>query len=414
MSPEAWAPPREIVTQEWLEAELRPDAAATVAREERALLDRLAGGAGADLVLFGAGNLGRRTLEGLRRAGVEPLAFADSSHALQGSKIDGLTVLAPAEAASAFGERATFVVTVWSPSRQHVIAEISLTLQGLGVRRVVSFVPLFWERAAEFLPYCSVDLPHKVYADGNAVREAFSSFRDGESRKEFLLQLTYLLSTMDTVDLPRGEPARSYFPHDLVELSSQEVFVDCGAYDGDSVESFLEASGGRFRAIVAFEPDPAAVLRLRALVQGLPPSVRDHVRVEQKAVGAAAGTLRFEGGGTPGSRVSEAGALTVDCVTLDEALGDLAPTFIKMDIEGAEEDALLGAAETIRRHRPILAICVYHLQAHLYRLPLLMGSLCEDYSFFLRRQGPDGDLVCFGIPNERLSRQSGGGDHGAR
>jgi hypothetical protein len=126
--------------------------------------------------------------------------------------------------------------------------------------------------------------------------------------------------------------------------------------------------------------------------------------VEQSAVGSSAGVLRFEGGGTPGSKISDAGDLTVACVTLDDALEGLAPTFIKMDIEGAEENALLGGAKTIQRHRPVLAICVYHVQAHLYKLPMLIAKLCPDYTLFLRRQGPHGDLVCFAIPNEKLRR----------
>lgn len=404
MSASRWAPPRTVVTPAWLEAELRADAAPTVAREERMQFDELAGGADKDLLLFGAGNLGRRTLAGLRRAGIEPLAFADSSLALQGEVVDKKTVFAPAAAVEKFGAHATFVVTVWSPIRELAFAEVARKLRGLEVCRVVPFVPLFWRHASEFLPYNSIDLPHKLYDNGDAVREAYARLHDERSRGEFLLQLSYLLSMMDTVDLPRGGAKESYFPRDLVELSAREVFVDCGAYDGDTIEPFLKASGGGFRAIVAFEPDPHAVVRLRRLVQGLPSRARDRIRVEQKAVGAFAGSLHFEGNGTPGSRVSETGPLKVECVPLDAALEDLAPTFIKMDIEGAERDALLGARETIRAHRPILAICVYHVQGDLYGIPNAIGRVCEDYTLHLRRQGNDGDLVCFAIPNERLRR----------
>lgn len=404
MTGAGWAPPCTVVTPEWLEADLRADAAVRVAREERTLFDELVGGPGADLLLFGAGNLGRRTLAGLRRVGIEPLAFADNSPALQGEVVDEKPVVAPAAAAQDFGTSAAFVVTAWSPGLKLAFAAIARQLRGLDVRRIVPSVPLFWQHAAEFLPYYCIDLPHKLYDDGDAVREAYARLHDERSRGEFLLQLSYLLSMMDTVDLPRGGVEESYFPRDLVELSAREVFVDCGAYDGDTIESFLTASSGRFRTIVAFEPDPHAVVRLHTLVRGLPSRVRDLIRVEQKAVGAAAGSLRFEGDGTPTSRISETGALTVECVPLNVALRDLAPTFIKMDIEGAEEDALLGARETIRAHRPILAICVYHLQEDLYSIPNAIGRACEDYTLYLRRQGNDGDLVCFAIPNERLRR----------
>ena len=138
------------------------------------------------------------------------------------------------------------------------------------------------------------------------------------------------------------------------------------------------------------------------VVSALPAPVRSRIRVEQKAVGRVPGTVQFDGGGTPGSRIVETGSISVDCTTLDIAMRNLAPTIIKMDIEGAERDALLGAKHTIRVHRPVLAICIYHLQSDFYRIPLLMKNLCTDYTLFLRRQDRDNDLVCFAIPNERL------------
>jgi FkbM family methyltransferase len=408
MSDHPWAPPREVLTPEWLDGDLRVGHAATVSLEEQTIFDTLTDGFERNLVLYGAGNLGRRTLAGLRRAGMEPLAFADRAPGFQGASVDGLRVLSPEAAALEFGAGAVFVVTVWSPSREHVIAGIADSLRASGAHCVVSFVPLFWKYAAEFLPYLCLDLPHRLYEDGEAVREAYVTFQDLHSRQQFLLQLSYLLSTMDTFDLPRGGMGASYFPDDLVQLSEDEVFIDCGAYDGDTLAPFLEASRGSFNAVVAFEPDPNAFAGLRTFIQAQPPDVRDRIRLEQKAVGNAAGLLRFDGDGTPGSRVSSTGTITVESVKLDDALSGIAPTFIKMDIEGAEESALLGAAETIRTCRPILAICVYHLQADLHRLPALIARLAPEYRLFLRRQGSDGDLVCFGIPNERLPQSLAG------
>jgi FkbM family methyltransferase len=362
----------------------------------------LIGEAGQNVLLYGAGNLGRRTLEGLRRVGAAPLAFVDASPAAQGSEIDGVTVLSPAAAAQKFGATAAFVVAVWSPSRPNAIAEISRALRDHGVRSISPFVPLFWRYAEEFLPYFSLDLPHHIFERAEAVQDAFAVFHDATSREQFLLQLSYLLSTMDSFDLPRKGAGGSYFPSDLVMLSSAEVFVDCGAYDGDSIASFLETTRSRFKSIIAFEPDPHAATRLTEFVARQPGEIQNRIRVHESAVGSAAGSMQFDGGGTPGSRESAVGTLTVERVTLDHVLREDVPTFIKMDIEGAEEDALLGATETIRAHRPILAVCVYHLQTDLYRLPTLISRLAPEYSLFLRRQGDDGDLVCFAVPNERL------------
>lgn len=98
------------------------------------------------------------------------------------------------------------------------------------------------------------------------------------------------------------------------------------------------------------------------------------------------------------------GEVRVDCVTLDESLKDRNPSFIKFDIEGAELDALEGARDVISRCRPVLAVSVYHEQAHLWQIPLALSEICSDYSYYLRPHGTEGwDLVCYAVPNERVT-----------
>ncbi len=85
-------------------------------------------------------------------------------------------------------------------------------------------------------------------------------------------------------------------------------------------------------------------------------------------------------------------------MTLDEILAEGQPTYIKMDTEGSEIDALQGAARTIARTRPTLAVCVYHQQNHSVEIPLLIGSLADRYALYLRPQLEGWDLVCYAIP----------------
>jgi hypothetical protein len=60
------------------------------------------------------------------------------------------------------------------------------------------------------------------------------------------------------------------------------------------------------------------------------------------------------------------------------------PTYMNMDVEGCELEAIHGASHTIKRYKPDLAICVYHKVDHLWRLPLLISSMSSDYRFYLR------------------------------
>ena len=94
----------------------------------------------------------------------------------------------------------------------------------------------------------------------------------------------------------------------------------------------------------------------------------------------------------------------MESVPLDELLASASPTFIKMDIEGAEPNTLLGAAKIIADHAPVLAICLYHAQEHLWQIPLLIQSMRQDYNFFLRRYADEcWEIVCYAVPKSRLA-----------
>ena len=92
------------------------------------------------------------------------------------------------------------------------------------------------------------------------------------------------------------------------------------------------------------------------------------------------------GSGSSSSIVAsgDAEGVSVPVVALDGMFAGAAPNFIKMDIEGAEREALLGASRIIREQRPVLAICVYHRPADLWELPLLIHEINPDYRMYLR------------------------------
>ena len=93
----------------------------------------------------------------------------------------------------------------------------------------------------------------------------------------------------------------------------------------------------------------------------------------------------------------------MDCIALDEILSDQKPTYIKMDIEGSELQALTGAQNIIKKNLPVLAICSYHSQDHLWKIPALIHSYSDQYRFFLRPHLLEvWDLVCYAIPINRL------------
>ena len=371
---------------------------------ERQEFDRLSGGR--DIVLMGAGGLGRRTLAALRSNGVEPLAFADNAVSRQGTLIDGVRVLSPAAAAKEFGTRAAFVVTIWGANSPHRLAHSREQLRALGCDVICSFPPLFWKYAGELLPFYLQDLPSRVIDERADVARALDLWEDEASRAEYLRQVRFrLCADFDGLSHPVGHP--QYFPDDLFAWSDEEWIVDGGAYDGDSIRVVSEKYGERFGHILAVEPDPANFAKLQAVVAALSPGARAKVECRQNALASRRSTLHLDATGTAASTTSvtaSAGTIAVSADTLDSLVNGAAPTFIKLDIEGFEIDALEGARGTIDRHAPVLAVCVYHLQNHLWRIPLLLREWRDDYAFFLRPHNEEGwDLVCYAVPRGRLT-----------
>jgi len=387
------------VTQE-LDA-LLSESVADAVRRERTTFDSTAQGR-EGIVLVGIGGLGRRVLRALRSSGIEPLALADNGARVQGTSVEGHEVLSVTEAVRRHGERATFVVTIWGAGSTHRFAQSRAQLEALGVRAVSAFPPLLWKYPTGALPHYCQDLPHLMLAQREQVQRGLGVWSDESSRREYLSQVRLrLLADFDGLAHPVEHP--QYFPIDLFEYGPAECFVDCGAYDGDTIRTLLERHGSAVERIIALEPDPVNVAVLERYVSTL--RVPSGIRVLPLAAGAAHGRAYIETTGTASSALTSdalEGTAAIDLAPLDELLEHERPTFLKMDIEGAEPEALRGARETIVKHRPVLAICVYHAQDHLWSIPLTLREWCDEYDFYLRPHNEEGwDLVCYGVPRER-------------
>ena len=169
-------------------------------------------------------------------------------------------------------------------------------------------------------------------------------------------------------------------------------YVDAGAYNGDT---YIELCR---HADVAeawlFEPDPAnyaalvANVRQRGLAaQCIPAAVADRHAI-----------LSFNGGGEAGA-IAEGGSQHILALALDDLLPARAVSFLKLDVEGAEAQALQGARRLIERCRPVLAMSLYHLPADPWELTALVRELCPGYRFHLRQHTCNRfDSVLYAVP----------------
>ncbi|MFZ3211174.1 MAG: FkbM family methyltransferase [Terriglobales bacterium] len=369
----------------------------TVRSRQKAAFDQIAGPHRDKLILFGAGPLGRDTLRGLRKAGVEPLAFADNNRRLWGAEVNGLPVLSASDAAKRFAESACFVVTIYNGSAAR------LQLSQLGCQRVAHFVPLYWKFSEVFLPHSGIDLPERLRDQLADVQMCYSILADDESRRQIVEQLSWRCWLDQNVLSGHDNPRDTYFPFDLLVPTPVEVFVDCGSFEGETILSFSAHWSGQFRHIFAFEPDAKNCARLRANVVSM--GINNKVTIVESALGALDGRLGFASMGSVTSHVMKSDATEeVQCCRLDDVRwAEFAPTYIKMDVESAEPDVLNGAAEIMRRHQPALAVCTYHRSEHLWRIPILIHALAPEYRLFIRRYAEDcWETVCYAVPQHRL------------
>jgi len=380
--------------------ELLSETEQTALERHRYTFDDAAQGCERRIVIYGSGGLGRRTLAGLRANGIEPVAFVDRNPSLWGTPIEGVPVFSSESAARQFGCDAAFVIAVWNPVLSGGMNSIRSELAWRGCQRVVPFVWLFWKYSDTFLPYYLWALPHLVQRQRAAVREAFELFEGRRSQTEFIRQLQLRL-TGDVACLIPPEDDVQYFPSRLFRPRGDEYFVDCGAYDGDTLRDLVTWTAGRYRGAMAFEADPVNFATLRRCIEE-DGDLKGRTRAIQAAVGSCQGKVRFAASGLASAAVSQSGSIEVDSVSLDACLAGEKSTYIKMDIEGGEMDALRGASEVLRAHVPLLAICAYHIQDHLWQIPLRIHQLMPEGRLLLRPHCMDGfDLVCYAVPPDR-------------
>lgn len=362
------------------------------------LYDNSIAGLNSSPVIFGCGHLGRGLAVQLKIRGITPVALSDNNEMLWGQKIDGIPVLSPAEASHLYNQSHPFIVAVATVGF-HVLAN---ALQARGVRSVVPYHQLAWKFPDSFLPYYFLDTQENWFnhRHRHCIEAAYQLLYDDISRSEFARQSQWRC-TGDESLIKGHTTGLHYFREELFQLPGNPIFVDCGAYDGDSIMEWIGFTKSEFSKVYAFEPDPGNLQRLYQTVSGLGRDLSERISIQPYATGSSAGVARFDVGQGVGSSISKASEHEVQVVTLDEIFADKPVSMIKMDIEGSEFETLVGARQTIQKDRPILTICIYHHQKDLWRIPLYIASITTDYRFYIRRHMDTWfETVLYAIPNE--------------
>jgi FkbM family methyltransferase len=331
-------------------------------------------------ILFGAGSGGRYVLKHLASKSIFPVCFADNDQKKWLGTQDGVLIMDPEQARIAYPDAVWVACALKRPGAKEIREQIA----AMGVRSK----PLW-----ECLPVC-----HGVPPETAKATVANICY-DLPSKLEFYDQISFRNSPNYGGQLLPSDVNDIYFP-EFISHRDDEHFIDCGAADGDTVQAFKERWKS-FRQITAFEPDPFNLTKLRKATWA-----DDRVLRFDKAISDHKHEEFFTASGDYSSHLGGgSGELRVGCWRLDDIyLSDVvAPTFIKMDIEGSELEALWGARKVLKKHSPVLAICAYHTSDHLWQIPLLIHAIQPDYKLFLRRYAEGAlELVWYAVPPERV------------
>lgn len=193
---------------------------------------------------------------------------------------------------------------------------------------------------------------------------------------------------------------RQYFDCPGLEVVEDEIFVDAGVLDGASTLNFIKWVNGNYKETFLFEPNVEAIDQIKKnldlerftlINKGL--WNRDAYlgfKADKKCMGSFS---LFEINGH--EWITDA----VPVTTLDNVLLDTPVTFIKMDIEGSELNALRGGEALIRKYHPKLAICIYHKPEDVIDIPKFIMDCYPGYKFFVRHYAlTENETVLYAVP----------------
>ena len=212
----------------------------------------------------------------------------------------------------------------------------------------------------------------------------YDSLKDYKSKAVLLSILNnYYNFDLNGLNLVADKIYKHYFDLDLLPFCENEVFVDVGAYTGDTVLDYIASYGMSYNKIYCYEITESMVLYMKNNFSNLP-----HIEIRNLAVAEKVGKLYLDANSTSASanRVKEVGVDAVNAVPLDEDIKEKI-SMIKMDIEGGEISAIKGVKEHIKNDLSKLFISVYHSNDDIVTIPKLIRSYTDKYDFYLRYYG---------------------------
>lgn len=349
---------------------------------------------GREILIYGAGGNGRRVLGVLEKRRYRVKGYIDKNAADKRNSTS-YPVLSLSEAVD-LANKDSFLIVIGVFHDQINTSAIVQDCARMGFSHIATFIHFHKEFEKDFGSAFGFSSDAVIMQSRGAILEAFSLLCDEASRKIFVDTLEFRL-TGDYGSMPVPSSGVRYFDVSVKGLGRPDVFVDCGAYNGDTVEDLYKVHG-KVSSIIAFEPDLHNFRQLLDNVGRMKPKPAEVFLPLPLGLWSENVQLKISEGNGETSTIGESGTMTVQCVSIDSLLRDFRADLVKMDIEGAEPYALRGEAGLIRDSSPNQAICIYHQPDHLWSILLLLHSLGGKYNYYLRAHRFNGfDTVLYAV-----------------
>ena len=330
------------------------------------------------IVLYGAGGVGFITSKIMKNKGYNVCCFIDDDEKKQGSCINGIKVAAHKD----IGCKGEFTVLICLPEPMDSYNK----LLDSGYKEI-SYFPLMMVENG-FYDALMIEM------NWEKVEKTYDLLYDDFSKKVFGNILKHRL-TVDFSSFNNIIRGKQYFPVDIFTLGDMECFVDGGAYNGETISDFNEITSSKFIYIYGFAPDRDNFERLADSVNNID---NKRLKLVNSGLYSRNGEVGFNSFGNSGSYVSRTGKDKVSMTRLDDAIDEYIPTYIKLDIEGSEKEALYGMRNIICNYKPKLAVSVYHKPGDLWELPLFIHKLNTSYKLYIRHYlNGLNETVCYAI-----------------
>ncbi len=325
------------------------------------------------LYIYGAGNTARYEMASINelvdRYNVR--GFIDGNNNIIGERLNGLTIYPPEHLNDI--ENAVVIISSY---RKSVREEIASVLDRLNI------------------PWCTLDeVMLKLFKE--SIVAFYEMLYDTKSKKCYYNLLKSRLEGLSEECNEFDEYYSTNMYHELPafrHLNENHIYVDVGAYVGDSIERFVNAVEGTCKKIVAFEPNPVSFSRLKKRIDRLKGEWGVSIESYPYAVGEDKGLLnlccesKYVSDGNVSTRKSLDGeeGIEVKQISLDGFLPDEVVTQIKIDTMGAEKGVLLGATNIIRKHIPNIVIATGYSLIDISSIAIMLQEWIPNYKFSLR------------------------------